>query len=305
MTQPKSLGTKLFDSAHLLTLEALTALEAEDYKQFVISGSNGLEHLSKAVLFKINPTLIADTASSRSAERALLHFAGSTQYSISQIRTVSLEGALSRISAFEVFRSSYEELSELVKARNSYFHLAISPHVEPGLVVVFIQAVDDLVNYLGFSSKWFWSNKFDLSRSLLDESMGQLTALIKSRVQTAREYYLEHFGEILPFGLETNRPPIWTGEELQNCPVCNSFAIFEGTYEFDYEEDWDEDGMAGLYAINGRFISSKMKCLICKLVLNSQEELRIADVPLIYSTEETPESLGWDEEPDEDYLRGR
>jgi hypothetical protein len=305
MKQLQSLESRLFNSSQSLAQAALSALEENDFVRFITSGSNGLEHLSKAVLFRINPTLIADTANSKASERSLLHLAGSIQYSINEIRTVSLEKALSRIHCFKIFNSSYGELNNLVAARNSYFHLAESPQIEPGVIVVYIQAVDDLIRFLGYDLRTYWSSKFDLSRLLLDDSMRQVSALVKSRVKTAEKYYSDHFGEILPMGLETKLPVLWIGEELHPCPVCNSLAIFEGDYDFDYEEDWDEDGFGGYLAINGRFVPSKMRCRICKLELHSQEELRVADAPLEFETEETPESLGWHEEPDEDFLRGR
>ena len=299
------LRQQLFASSRSLINQSLKALENENYPEFVTFGSNGLEHLVKAALIKVNPVLIADTSNSSRAEQNLLILTEGANYSLDQIKTVSLDRALNRLREFKIFQSTYEKLSILIETRNSYFHLATKPDIDYGVIVVYIRAIDDLIQFLGFNDKWFWGTNYDLGRSLLDDSIKHLKAIVNARLRTSKAYYKEHFGDVESALLQRGLPNLWSGEELQPCPVCGSFAIFSGDHEFDFEDEWDEDGYAGTYATNGRFYAESMRCPICRLKLNSKEELEIAGVETVYLTDETPESLGWDEEPDEDFLRDR
>ena len=296
--------TLLITSQELIQ-QSLIGLEEKNEFTFLLFANSGLEHLSKCALIRINPTLLVDATRGNRGEQALLYFSGSQKIDFSQISTISLRIALDRLVHFDVLKTSYLELLKLIDARNNFIHIGTHTEIHPRIIVSYIQAIEEILSFLEEDSKIFWSPRFDLSRSLLDTSLSQLHSIVLAKLAKSKKFFQSNFGSQFSANTDAVMPLLSFDEELHACPTCNSMAIFSGDYDFEYEEDWDEDGFSGIHAINGKFRAQTLFCPICKLQLGSREELKIAGVETDFDTEETPETLGWLDEIDEDVYRGR
>lgn len=286
-------------SASMWMDEALTAWSTEQLGKVAVFAPLAVEHLGKAVLWQINPALVA-VLGSNSPEEAFVRLATKPDLASPTLRTVGLAGLLSRLDLIKPLPVSKERRRRLVDTRNGAVHVggdSQSLHVlEDALSIC-----SALLARAGADERGFYGRHLntvldlrDQKRSAVSNSVAAKRARALNQIQQLQNSLGELFNETAerlesmaelvldPQGFE---PDYWGVNK--RCPVCSMQGRLMGRVRQDPVVDFDTNKVGpGEYETTPVFagwefemIPAVFACNVCRLRLTGTEELNNVGLP--------------------------
>jgi hypothetical protein len=298
---------QLAESAPRFARDSLAALSSNDDVGFALYAATSLEHLLKCYLARKHPALIVEAKNLDS----LLHACGQdavARTTRDKVKTISATESLERATRFLPQLASHgKDLEQLFGVRNGAVHLADSSSVQP-FVLPFLKASEQVREALELDRASFWGDYVTLADSTLREHVVAAELKAAASVAAAKAAFSDRFGRLdEPSRLAVIaalEPDKFHGYEEQpaTCPACGQTALATGTVETQWR--YEEDGYDGfLPSLDATFFADMLKCPVCGLTLDDDDELRAAGLDLAWTIDVDPDDFI--QEPDEDYWRNR
>lgn len=281
--------------------EALSAWVDADFDRAASSAPMAVELLGKAVLWKVNPTLLVPLEVKQ--EAALVVLATEPTLESPSLRTIGLRIALGRLTrVFGDLPVPSKRQDRLVECRNGSVHVGTLPRSgENSAEVVARQVLADslalcdfLLPHVSSSSEHFHGERVDLVAGLLqaqrtdvEHRVARLRTQASERLDRWREYFddeevWERAAAELEAGAEFEFAPEHFGSELgglnQVCPVCGWSGRLLGRVDVDGDVDVEggPDGPTyhGYWVLT--FYPRLFACNVCKLMLTDAQQLAAA-----------------------------
>ena len=303
----EDVASQLAESAPRFARDSLAALSTDDDVGFALYAATSLEHLLKCYLARKHPALIVEARNLDS----LLHACGQdavARTTRDKVKTISAAESLERAARFlPLIASHSKSLEQLFDVRNGAVHLADSSSIQP-FVLPFLKASEQIREALALDRDNYWGEYITVADSTLREHVAAAELKAAAAVGAAKAAFSKRFGGLddasRSAGIAALEPDTFKGYEEQpaTCPACGSTALAAGTVETEWR--YEDDGHDGFIpTLDATFFAETLRCAICGLTLNDDDELRAAGVERAWSVEVDPEHFI--EEPDEDYWRNR
>lgn len=290
---------RLSGSSARFAQSALQGLPSGDTDTFALHAGIALEHLAKALLVTQHPVLVAaDDFDS------LLHASGhSTMAHRATMRTITVTEAVRRAGRFvPQLQNLQNELKVLCDARNGVAHLAHAGQVSD-LLVPFLKGCELLRNVLGLDRDVYWGEFVSLVDEALQASVDEARLRVANALGSARLEFEKRYTHLdadardgVIHAIEAGYDPEKYEEQIIECPACKSPALASGAVETHWEQD-DEDSVSFI----ATFFPGHLRCRVCDLELDGDNELRVAGVENTWDIDVDPADFY--EEPDWDDYR--
>lgn len=241
----------------------------------------GLEHLLRAPLAKVHPSLLADPTG-----EAVMHACGYPGKPGTQPKSIQTKTVIIRLGTIITnFTKERQEEAELLAAlRNSEMHSSDSPlEVAHDLWLPrFTRVAVAICDHLGLDPAEFIGQEIIAQgQALVDQEDRKLDHEVQQRIAAAREYFEGLDSEevtslrLSPLGL----PRVFLKDysepkQIVDCPACESDAplmlrAVRSTNERLVEDEILHDVV---------YIATSLKCDVCNLELYSTAEVRSAGI---------------------------
>ncbi len=204
------------------------------------------------------------------------------------MRTITGQEALDRaaqlIPPLANLRTS---LQLLIYVRNGVVHAGqVEPQAEEQLVP-FLRACEYVVEAIPqLDRESFWGELIEMVDARLSESSDAASVRVTDAIATARNLFRDRYASMeqsvqdaVLASIEGSYAPEKYEQALRECPACSRRALVHGSYEVEWEPDWDySDGeawVAGVYP-TVQFSPGTLECRVCDLTLDGEEELAAA-----------------------------
>jgi hypothetical protein len=276
-----------------------------EYDQFLIQAGHSFELLGKARLAAIHPSLIVD----RDFDSLLLVCAGGkhTQRPPWSIKTITATEVLKRCNQLQPRLRDFEKrLTLLAEYRNSAVHLGeIIEDEKKEIFHAFLAATSLLVDELGVRRDEYFGEFATLVETHLDDSLAETNRNIAEQLARAKDVFAKRYSaldvaqmEVVAKSIEASYPVEKYERVLEDCPACGRHGLLSGSYEVDWEVDYDRDGsISGGYPVV-TMTAANFCCFFCDLVLEGAAELQAAGVPEAVHIED-PDPADFYDPPDE------
>jgi hypothetical protein len=289
-----SIVDELRASACDFAQSALQAHLADQQAVFLLHAATSLEHLAKAHLASVHPSLIA--ANDFNSLLQLCDHPAHSRTPRTLLRTIGAQDALTRVGQLvppiENLKSS---LQLLISVRNGVVHAGQrAPQVD--VLIPFLRACDHLLAETSSARHEFWGESLEIVDARLSDSADAATVSAADAIASAKRRFADRYSE-LDSGLQTamiatvedTYAPEKYEQTLWTCPACEHRALVYGSFDVSWEPDWDySDGeawVAGVYPVV-RFAPGTLDCRVCGLELDGEAELRAAGVPAEWQLED-------------------
>jgi hypothetical protein len=282
-------ATRLLDGAGTFAQSALRARLDDDPMVYLLHASTALELLAKAYLSSLSGTLIAASGDFDS----LLHGSGHSRHArtpLSRMRTITATEALRRVRQLEPEFESGPALQLLAEVRNGIVHAGLfESGADDDLLVPFLRACDFMIGKVpGGSRERMWGDLVGTVDVRLSESAKETELLVADAVASAHLAFEQQFGsmdravrEAVLTGIERSYDVTKYEQALVDCPGCGRQALTSGSYDVDWEPDYDyadgETYVAGAYPVV-TFRPGYLHCRVCDLELDGEEQLEAAGI---------------------------
>jgi hypothetical protein len=305
----------LVGSAKRCIAQALSAWADEDESTVAMLAPIAVEHLGKAVLWSRNPALLVPL--SNNAEESLRILACQPDLTNAALRTIGLDVVLQRLSKLlDSVPWDNDGRQVLSSTRNGSVHVGVKGSAKRVLRAA-LASCSVLLVELGLDARNFFGDQEGNVRNILDEQRTEVQGRVDAKIAKARNYlgFLEEtlgenqFKETTD-GLEAERSCLdnlwnWSTDIIgidHSCPECGCKGRLIGHLDADPQVDWDyEPGSEEPYVSGSYWLFSLAPegfgCNVCRLLLDSPDELRAARVP---STRIDIETTAFDEDFDVD-----
>lgn len=254
-----------------------------------------LEHVAKAYLAHLHPTLLVDD---RVDFLSLVRLAGEGHRAGTGhvLRTVGMQGALERIGTLQANGNrgaggTFAKRFELVlQARNGVAHVGDDGGLADEVAQLAIRGVEEILGMLNRTLDDLFVDYTAAARALLDEHSTAVHQQVSLRLARARQSFAEQFGQTgLDQQLELNAIDRMTRrgqDENDNghpiiCPACQRIGVLTGFPDLRADETTvqtnDEDPTREV-ALLVMLSADSFRCPVCGLRLQG-EELDEAGLP--------------------------
>jgi hypothetical protein len=277
---------------------------------YLLHVSTALELLAKAFLASLDGSLIA-----ASDFDSLLHGCDQSKHArtpASRMRTITMTETLKRVGqvvpAIENLRPSLQLLADV---RNGVVHAgSLEPGADEAALVPFIKACDHLLpGVRGASRELLWGDLTSIVDARLSDSLETAELLVADALASARLAFERRYASLddaarngVLSGIESSYDVTKYEEDLVDCPACDRRALTQGSYEVEWEADYDVEGgegfVSGVYPVV-TYSPGYLSCRVCGLELDGDEELRAAGVPEAWEIEDAEAADFY--EPDDDW----
>jgi hypothetical protein len=277
-----------------------------EYDQFLIQAGHSFELLGKARLASIHPSLVVD----KDFDSLLLVCAAGkhTQRPPWNIKTITATEVLKRCSQVHPRLLDFKNrLTLLAEYRNSAIHLGeIIQDEKKEIFHAFLAATSLLVDELGIKRQEYFGEFAKLVEAHLDDSLAETGRDVAEQLARSKAVYAQRYSaleksqmDIVVKSMVANYYPIDKYESvLVDCPACGQQGLLNGSYEVEWEVDYDRDGSisGGYPAVT--MTASAFVCLFCDLALGGAVELQAAGLPTTVDIED-PDPKDFYDPPDE------
>jgi hypothetical protein len=258
---------------------------------YLLHASTALELLMKAYLAALNGSLIAANDFD-----SLLHGCGESRHArtpASRMKTITMTQALKRVGQIEPALSNHESsLLLLADVRNGVVHAGtLEASTAEGVFVPFLRACELLLAGVpGADREGLWGDFESSVNARLSESAKEAEVVAVEAVAAARLSFERRYGSMdepaekaALTAIEGSYDVKKYEESLTDCPACGRQALTRGSYEVEWEADFDQEGSRGEPFIVGAYPivtywPGDLQCRACDLVLDGEEELVAAGV---------------------------
>jgi hypothetical protein len=295
----------LANEAWEATRDALQHYTESNLRRFAAEAARAIELAGKAILASINPVLIADPRHVDSQ----LHFAGIAVARAKGdvvIRTIGCREVLDRVSRI-LPAVRPVDIGPIIDARDGSAHFLVSNRrALEGLVVPFLAVLATLQNRLGATDSIVFGQYAELVAALRKEHTKRVDRIVSAKIARARRVFEERYSHLDEKGKSAVFSAIESGylltaydELLIDCPACKHQAVISGDHEF---QGWVPDGDEGMGAYpEVQLFANALKCGVCGLHLDGDDELEALDLPTILDVEDVDPSdfyEDWDDRDD-------
>ena len=261
-----------------------------DWTAFFVHAGTALEHLAKAYLASIHPSLIADGRSFDS----LLHACGRgglAKIPRESMRTIGATAAVERCGlVLPAIANMRQDLDALVQARNGAVHMGEGSErqAEQSLVALF-RASRHMLAEGGWDEATYWGNQSDFVKTQLSDSANEARLHVSQLAAKAKMEFEKRFGghdaetrQALLSAIVATYSKQSDEEQFIYCPVCETEVLAEGALEIEWKPEWDR-GDFGEPVVSGEypevtFYPGHMHCRACDLELDGEDEMHAAGV---------------------------
>jgi len=304
-------AARLLASAEQFAQSALRARLDRDSMVYLLHAATALELLAKAFLASLDGSLIA----SKDFD-SLLHGCGESRHArtpASRMKTITMGEALKRVGQIEpAFRNHEASLLLLADIRNGVVHAGtLDTDSEEGLFVPFLRACELLIPGVpGATRKELWGDFEESVDARLSESAKQAEVAAVEAVAAARLAFDRHYEQMevsakmaALAAIEGSYDVTKYEQSLTDCPACGRQALTEGSYEVEWEADWDQEGSRGEPFIVGAYPvvtyhPGYLTCRACGLELDGEEQLEAAGVEKSWQIEDVDPTDFYDDDDD-------
>lgn len=292
-------ASRLLASAEQFAQSSLRARLDEDSMVHLLHASTALELLAKAFLASLDGSLIA----SKDFD-SLLHGCGESRHArtpASLMKTITMGEALKRVGQIDpAFRNHEASLLLLADIRNGVVHAGtLDKYSEEGVFVPFLRACELLVpGVTGATREELWGDFRESVDARLSESAKQAEVHAVEAVAAARLAFARRYEDMEPSAkaaalaaIEGSYDVMKYEQSLTECPACARQALTHGSYDVDWEADWDVEGSHGEAYIAGAYPvvtyrPGYLTCRACGLELDGDEQLDGAGVEKSWQIED-------------------
>jgi hypothetical protein len=195
----------------------------------------------------------------------------------------------------ENLKSSLQLLADV---RNGVVHAAqLDEDSVDAVLVPFLRGCDHLLSGMEKGSREeLWGDFLEMVDARLSESLQQAEVTVAEALAAARLQFEGRYGGLdadvrsaVLGGIEESYNPTKYEQALVDCPACTGRAITHGSYDVTWEPDWDyadgESYVAGMYPVV-TYAPGYLRCNVCGLELDGEDELRAAAVPNAWQLED-------------------
>ncbi|MFE4329641.1 hypothetical protein ACFRQM_09315 [Streptomyces sp. NPDC056831] len=277
---------------------ALAALsEGPDRYDFAVHHAGvAAEHLLKAYLCGVHPTLIVDGKFD-----SLLHAVGRgarSKVRVTKVKTIGLMDAYARVyqllpGKIPIDRNGFEPLAD---ARNGVAHSSVyEPEQALSVFTICLRVIDPLISELEIDAADYWGPYRELHDKLVGDRVKAARVRLEALRVKARAVFQQRFGHLTDkeivavLATITNREPRADCEdyELKPCPVCAAEGWLGGGVTY---EEYDGD----LYRV---LTPTRFDCYACDFEVDGEEFQELTDLTHQIYSEADPEDF-W--VPDDD-----
>jgi hypothetical protein len=201
------------------------------------------------------------------------------------------------------------DLQTLVDMRDGSIHGADNEEVEGQLLAAFVQQADAFLEDLSIPREVFWGSQLPVVNVLLVHARDKLVHRVEVKLAEARASFEQQYGgkssELLDVVRRLSIPTRSDSLEREEpiaCPACESSGAASGTYDVEWGNKRDEDGLP-VHDGSMQFFAYAFECRVCGLRLRSHAELTAAGLKTAWEVGQVDRNEYWsffDEGMDED-----
>jgi hypothetical protein len=264
-----------------------------EYDQFLIHAGHSFELVGKARLAAIHPSLIVDRdfdsflhvcAASKHAKRPPWNIKTITATEV-LTRCVQLHPALNDFSA---------RLRLLAEYRNSAIHLGeIIEEERKQIFHTIIASTCLIIDEMEIKRREFFGEFEELVTTHLDVSVAEVNREVAERLARSKAMFKRRYSalndaemQVVAKSVEARYPVDKYERTLIDCPACGMQGLISGSYDVDWQVDYDRDGsISGGYPIV-TMTASGFDCAFCDLRLDNATELKASGLPMTVDIED-------------------
>lgn len=260
---------------------------ADEYDQFLMQAALGFELLGKARLCAIHPCLIVD----RDFD-SFLHVCAAAKHAKRapwNIKTISATEVLIRCVQLNPSLNEFKlRLTLLAEYRNSAIHLGeIVDGERKEIFHAFLVSTSLVSGDLGIDRAEFFGEYEQLVATHLDDSLADANREVAEKVALAKATFERRYSALDEKMIELVRKTVELGYPVDKyerilfeCPACENNGLLSGTYDVDWEADYDdESGLATNAYPVVTMTASGFSCGFCDLRLDGAAELTASGLP--------------------------
>jgi hypothetical protein len=280
---------QLLSGAVAFAQSGLRARLDGDSMVYLLHVSTALELLAKAFLASLDGSLIA-----AGDFDSLLHGCDQSKHArtpASRMRTITMTDTLKRVGqvlpAIENLKASLQLLADV---RNGVVHAGtLESGADEAALVPFLKACDHLLPGVdGADREIFWGDLASMVDARLSDSLKAAEVVVADALASARLTFERRYASLddatrdgVLSGIESSYSVTKYEEDLVDCPACGRRALTQGSYEVEWEADYDVEGGEGFVSAVHPVVTYSpgyLSCRVCDLELDGEEELSPAGV---------------------------
>lgn len=304
---PAILGESAQDAAHR-ALRFFVSGERLELLEAAVGAGAAVEHLAKAAIALVEPTLLAD----RVDRDTLLRLSGKghrAETPATRIRTIGAFNAVKLVAALHKGASVPLSLAEAaLEVRNAATHVGLVDRDELRAAVSgMCRTMDAILDAMGADRAAFWGVNVGLADTLIEEGRAAVEKIVEAKLASARAHLAQITKGVpaalaAPFLAALSQKFVSSDhEEETSCPVCGQRAwLICGVEEGEFEHDHDEASQWGW--VSRTAYPFEFGCSVCGLTLDEVElvHLEMNDPIELELRDVDPADMY---ESDEDYYR--
>jgi hypothetical protein len=305
-----TLSDELCSAAASFAQSSLRARLDGESMVYLLHAATALELLAKSFLASIHGSLIAGDDFD-----SLLHGCSQSRHARkprSRMRTITIGEALKRVGqVLPPIDNLRQSLQLLADVRNGVVHAGqLEQGAEEAVLVPFLKACDYLVGGMAESDRErLWGDLLSMVDARLSESIKAAELATTEALTVAHLAFDRRYGSLdstvrdaVLSGVESAYDVTKYEEDLVDCPACSRRALTRGSYDVEWEADYDvadgEGYIAGVYPVV-TYSPGHLDCRVCGLELDGEEQLSAAGVPASWQIEDAEPQDFYDADEDD------
>jgi hypothetical protein len=266
---------------------------AEEYDQFLIHAGHCFELVGKARLAAIHPSLIVD----RDFD-SFLHVCAAGKHAKRppwNIKTITATEVLTRcIQLHPALNDFSARLRLLADYRNSAIHLGeIIEEERKEIFHALIASTSHITDEMGTKRTDFFGEFAELVATHLDKSLAEVNREVAERLARAKTMFERRYSaldgtqmQVVVKSVEASYPVDKYERRLIDCPACGMQGLISGSYDVDWQVDYDRDGSVSSGYPVVTMTTSGFYCGFCDLTLDDAAELKASGLPTTVDIED-------------------
>ncbi|WP_242886695.1 hypothetical protein [Actinomadura litoris] len=281
---------------------ALKAYTSGESRAILVNAAFSMEHVSKALLFSINPAYLVDVRNGHFDSLLLLTGNGDKATKLNSPRTIGAKEAVDRVSKVMDISVTKDKLNQLVEVRDGVVHVgAFDASGTREVLTDFLRYSDEIHDKLNVPDEDRWGRHANLVTSLVEQQWSEIEHEVHRKVTAASEN-LHDLMALVPEAeqaavVEARQAVLAplvhlqmgvTGEsrtcELVDCPACrHPGALCIGRVR-EHSQIPEERGPMDTPEEVASLVDVWLEpmgllCHVCRLSLGHADELRLVGIP--------------------------